>query len=286
MKYILIILLIIGFAVQIGVAQAQENPCEMVYIPAGSFLMGNNGSESYSNPNELPQHVVYLTDYYIGKYEVTRGEYRQFMEADGYSNPDYWSNEGWQWKESNKRSEPDCWAATQTWVSGYTCTQTDNHPVVGVTYYEAEAFCNWVGGRLPTEAEWEKAARWTGSSPNVYPWGNVWDVEKCNNKEDTNPAGGGYQRYQTAPVGSYPDGASPYGCHDMAGNVWEWCKDWYSDSYYSVSPSSDPQGPTNGALRVGRGGSWSTFDNDTRCSRRLGYFVDRGGTVFGFRLAY
>ncbi len=272
--------------IQVASPQPLLIDVEMIHVPAGSFLMGNNGNEPFSNSDELPQHLVYLSDYHIGKYEVTRGEYRQFMEAGGYSNPAYWSSEGWQWKLSESRTEPLYWMATQTWRPGQTFTQTDNYPVIGVTYYEAEAFCNWVGGRLPTEAEWEKAARWTGSSPNIYPWGNVWDVEKCNNVNDTNSAGGGYKWYQTAPVGSYPAGASPYGCHDMAGNVWEWCKDWYSSSYYSVSPSSDPQGPKNGALRVGRGGSWFTFDDDTRCSRRLGYFVDRGSTVFGFRLAY
>ncbi|MEI6915135.1 MAG: SUMF1/EgtB/PvdO family nonheme iron enzyme [Armatimonadota bacterium] len=208
----------------------------MVSIPAGSFLMGNNGSEPYSSPDELPQHAVYLSAYSIGKYEVTRGEYRAFMTATG-------------------RAAPWYWAETQTWTTE-TFTQTENHPVVGVTYDDAEAYCAWAGGRLPTEAEWEKAARWTGSYPNVYPWGDTWDAEKCNNYHDHNSAGGGYGRSQTAPVGSYPSGASPYGCQDMAGSVWEWCKDWYSDTYYSQSPSTNPQGPTSGSYRVLRGGSW------------------------------
>jgi len=261
---------------------------EMVYIPAGSFLMGNNGSEPYSYSDELPQHSVYLSGYWIGKYEVTRGEYRRFMDAGGYSSPAYWSSAGWSWKGS--RTEPRYWAAAQDWASEWgeapqPFAQTDSHPVVGVSYYEAEAYCAWAGGHLPTEAQWEKASRWTGSYPNVYPWGNAWDAENCNNWYDHNAAGGGYQRYQTAPVGSYPSGASPYGLQDMAGNVWEWCRDWYSSSYYSVSPSTDPQGPSSGSCRVLRGGSWNYVDLNNRCAGRdygspSGWYADD----FGFRL--
>lgn len=156
--------------------------------------MGNTGSEPASSADELPQHSVNLSGYSIGKYEVTRGQYRQFMNAGGYTNPAFWSSAGWAWKGT--RTEPDYWAASQDWEYPYGdgsgwFTQTDDYPVVGITYYEAEAFCNLAGGHLPTEAQWEKAARWTGSYPNVYPWGDVWDAEKCNSRDDTNPAGGG-----------------------------------------------------------------------------------------------
>jgi len=175
---------------------------------------------------------------------------------------------------STSRTEPYCWPALTCFYHGptgcnkttcsYAFTQTDNHPVVGVSYYESEAFCNWAGGHLPTEAQWEKAARWTGSYPNVYPWGNTWDAEKCNNWDDHNPAGGGYQKYQTAPVGSYPTGMSPYGLHDMAGNVWEWVQDWYK----SYPGSSSPFDYT-GSSRVLRGGSWDYFDvHLCRCAVR------------------
>ncbi len=251
---------------------------EMVYIPAGSFLMGNNGAEPYSYSDELPQHSVYLSGYWIGKYEVTRGEYRRFIEAGGYSNPAYWSSAGWSWKVSNSRTQPYYWAAAQDWGTG-TFTQTESHPVVGVSYYEAEAYCAWAGGHLPTEAQWEKAARWTGSYPNVYPWGNVWDYEKCNNFYDHSAAGGGYQRYQTAPVGSYPSGASPYGLQDMAGNVYEWVADWYVSYPGSTSPFD-----YTGSYRVLRGGGWD-YSGNSRCASRVsGSPSYWNGSCSGFRL--
>jgi len=192
------------------------SPGEMIYIPAGSFLMGNSGvgdDAAYHYFDEFPQHYVSLSAYYIGKYDVTRGEYRAFMTATG-------------------RAQPAYWADVQDWYDGcghcsYAFTQTDSYPVVGVTWYDAEAFCNWAGGHLPTEAQWEKAARWTGSHPNVYPWGDTWNEEYCNNIGDSNPAGGGYLKWQTSPVCSYHSGASPYGCMDMAGNVWQWVQDWW-----------------------------------------------------------
>ena len=256
----------------------------MCYVPAGWFLMGNNGAE-YGGSDEFPQHWVYLSGYWIGKYEVTRGQYAQFVAAGGYSNPTYWSSEGWEWKVSDSRTHPDFWDAVQDCGTG-SFTQTDQHPVVGVSYYEAEAFCNWAGGHLPTEAQWEKAARWTGSYPNVYPWGNVWDDEKCNNYWDHNAAGGGYEKRQTAPVGSYPSGVSPYGAHDMAGNVWEWCKDRYLSDYYSQTPPGgwrDPQGPSIGDYRVRRGGGGS--GSHARCAVRYYYSPSDYWYYSGFRLA-
>lgn len=252
---------------------------EMVYIPAGSFQMGNSGVGNdavYGNTDELPQHWVTLSSYWIGKYEVTCGEYQQFMDAGGYANSAYWSSAGWAWKVDNVMTQPLFWIpAQQNWGSG-TFTQTDSYPVVGVSYYEAEAFCNWAGGHLPTEAQWEKAVRWDGH-PRVYPWGDSWEPEKCNNWDDTL-----YPIYQTAPVGSYATGGSPYGCVDMAGNVWEWCKDWYK----SYPGSSSPFDYTNSS-RVLRGGSWGDGDGDAflRCAARsrlgpaLRYFY------YGFRCA-
>lgn len=245
---------------------------EMICIPAGSFLMGNSGvgdDKVDGQSEEFPQRKVTLPSYWIGKHEVTRGEYRKFIDAGGYADSRWWSKDGWRWKESVKRTQPDYWAADQNFATG-TFTQTDDHPVVGVSYYEAEAYCRWAGGHLPTQAQWEKAARWNGKSSNVYPWGNTWDVEKCNTYMDKNPAGG-YGTYRTTPVGSYPDGASPYGCMDMAGNVREWCSDWYK-SY----PKSKTYFDYTGRDYVLRGGSWYYNAGDGK---------DKGDTIFSCRSA-
>lgn len=278
-------LLFILAVAMFSISANADNPSytgEMIWIPEGSFLMGNNGNEKYRFADELPQHDVTLSGYFIGKYEVTRGEYRKFIEAGGYSNPAYWSQEGWKWKRN--RTQPQYWDAVQSFGTG-SFTQTDSHPVTGISYYEAEAFCNWAGGHLPTEAQWEKAARWTGSRSNVYPWGDTWDAQNCNNIDDDNPAGGGDAKNQTAPVGSYTNGASPFGCHDMAGNVWEWCKDWYSSKYYSQSPASDPQGPEIGSLRVLRGGGWGEGGYGMRSAYRRSEAPSNGWFDLGFRVA-
>jgi len=270
-------------------ARAYKFPSEteMVRVPAGSFQMGNNGAEPFTclhYPQECPQHLVDLPAYWIGKHEVTRAEYARFIDAGGYYDPGYWSSDGWSWRVVNSRTKPEYWPA---WICFYhgpsgcdpaTCSrgfaQTDKHPIVCVTYYEAEAFCNWAGGHLPTEAQWEKAARWTGGYPNVYPWGNTWDDERCNSW-----TGGPYPVYQTTPVGSYPSGMSPYGCDDMAGNVWEWVRDWYLSYPGSTSPFDDTD-----VHRVLRGGAWSTFDNHCRCAYRY-YLNPAGWDYSGFRLA-
>jgi len=254
-------------------------PGQMIYIPAGSFLMGNNGHEPYSYSNELPQHSVTLSAYSIGKYEVTRGEYRAFMNAGGYSHQAWWSSAGWTWKGS--KTQPQAyWADPVNWgTPPGQFTQGDNRPVVCVTYYEAEAFCNWAGGHLPTEAQWERAARWNASTshPNVYPWGDTWNQEYCNNWYDTL-----YPGYQTAPVGSYSSHGSPSGCQDMAGNVWEWCQDWYK----SYPGSSNPFDYTN-SYRVLRGGGWGGNVDGCRCACRvdLGLYPNDCSISVGFRLA-
>jgi formylglycine-generating enzyme required for sulfatase activity len=287
---------------------------EMITIPAGSFLMGNNGHEGFGGPEEFPQHSVNLPTYQIGKHEVTRGQYRKFIEAGGYQNPSYWSAEGWKWKKSDvidyagmqgtvihtvrpnskdKRNEPEHWAAEQEWIGhGFghpRFVQTDNHPVVAITYYEAEAYCKWAGGRLPTEAEWEKAARWDEKKQhaNTWPWGDTWDPEKCNNAEDHNVAAGGYKKNQSAPVGGYPDGASPYGCMDMVGNAYEWVADWHK-SY----PGSSKPFDRTGAYRCVKGGCWDDGPLGVRCAYRGWYLPpSSSGTgpgdsdYIGFRVA-
>jgi formylglycine-generating enzyme required for sulfatase activity len=287
-------------------ANSQVIPGEMITIPAGEFIMGNDKGDW----DQKPEHTVYLPAYQIGKYEVTRGEFRKFMEAGGYNNRSYWSDEGWQWKESKyiiyagmygsvdsviqpdkdkKRTEPQYWKAEQEWIGhGYDhpkFIQTDNHPVVGVTYYEAEAYCKWAGGRLPTEEEYEKAARWTGSHSNIWPWGDTWDAEKDNNPFDHNPAGGGFRVNQSAPVGSYPAGASPYGCMDMTGNAYEWCADWAKSYPGCVKPYD-----YTGLYHVVKGGCWD--DLQANATYRTWYLppgsagVGSGDSdIIGFRMA-
>lgn len=280
---------------------------EMITIPAGSFLMGSDERDPYAGSDEFPQHLVYVATYQIGKCQVTRGEYRRFIEAGGYRNPAYWSAEGWEWKESRfvyyagmngavvrvvrpnsekERGEPEHWDAEQDWGTGK-FIQTDRHPVVGVTYYEAEAYCKWAGGRLPTEAEWEKAARWAGDRSYIWPWGDTWDPERCNCFSDHNPAGGGYGKLQSSPVGSYPDGASPYGCLDMVGNAYEWVADWHRS--YPGSPNPFDH---TGGYRIVKGGCWDDGPTSNRCAYRGWYLPPcSGGTgpgdcdYIGFRLA-
>ena len=268
---------------------------EMVYVPEDAFLMGNSDvgdDAAYGNEDEEPQHSVYLWGYWIGKHHVTRGEYQEFIDDGGYSSPAHWSADGWDWKVANDRTHPDWWDAAQCWGDPPGCfTQTDDHPVVGVTYYEAEAFCKWAGGHLPTETRFEKAARWD-SHPRVYPWGDVWDSESCNSWFDSL-----YPGFQTAPVCSYsPSGDSPYGCCDMAATLWEWCADWYDSTYYSQTPPGgwvDPQGPVESdqspAGRVVRSASWADSYAESRCAYRSWCIPEGTGSTwgnnYGFRVA-
>ena len=244
-------------------------PDNMVEVPAGEFIRGSDKDYEW----EKPGRKIYLDDFKIGKYPVTNREYKEFIVDGGYKNEEFWTPRGWEWVKEEKILEPEYWH-DRRW-NGV------NFPVVGVSWYEANAYAQWLSRktgkkyRLPSEAEWEKAAR--GPWGLVYPWGNDFDKNRCNSDE----CGLG----RTNPVGIFPGGRSPYGCVDMAGNVWEWCADWYKNDYYKDSPGENPTGPDSGSDRVLRGGSWIYYADNCRASYRLdGAPGDRGNDL-GFRLS-
>lgn len=195
----------------------------MVYVQAGDFIMGGKGES-----DEQPQHSIYLDSFWIDKYEVTNALYKRCVDA------------GVCWTPSR--------ASSKTRNEYYNNPTHDNYPVIYVSWDDANRYCNWAGKRLPTEAEWEKAAR--GTDGRAYPWGNMPNSSLANEIDGT--------RGDTKAVGSYPAGASPYGAMDMAGNVWEWIADWYDASYYAYSPRENPKGPQMGRYKVMRGGTSRT----------------------------
>ena len=261
-------------------------PKDMVYIPHGPFIMGIEKTapprptrdmtayeKRMATPwsaeafhDESPAHTVYLDAYFIDRYEASNHSYRAFIHATGHAAPAYWADP--------RLNRPE-------------------QPVVGVSWYDAKAFCDFYGKRLPTEAEWEKASR--GPHMNLYPWGNVFDPLKSNF---------GKQRESTAPVDSYAEGVSHYGVYNMAGNVFEWVADWYDPRYYSrLQTTSNPTGPehpvwlggtgtyvdrlTVGEKRVIRGGSWIAPAATLRTTHRFwnNPLNNSYGVGLGFRCA-
>jgi serine/threonine-protein kinase len=218
----------------------EKDGAEMVYVPAGEFTMGSENMEAYSD--EAPEHTVYLDAYWIYKYEVANTQYRQCIE-DGACSGD---------------------------LSQY---PENNFPAVYINWNEATDYCAWAGGRLPTEAEWEKAAR--GEYGRTYPWGEA--SPNCSLVQYNDCSG------EIVSVGSFPNGISPYGALDMAGNVWEWVADWYNANYYQNSPSQNPTGPASGMWRVLRGGSWGNNGDLLRASYRGASYPDGKLNYLGFR---
>ena len=270
--------------------------------------------------SETPQHIVYLNAFYIDKYEVTNAQYQKFVDETGHRVPVVPTKEEVIAALQSERSELgeeseeiSDWQINATiqeltrtlspwaWKDGTYPPGKSNHPVVLVNWYDAQAYANWAGKRLPTEAEWEKSAR--GADGRFYPWGNNWDGTRCNSAERIalkplptlqaslrwfddewkNLAPIKRAQNTTVPVGSYRKGRSPYGVHDMAGNVFEWCADWYDKDYYSYSPKRNPQGPKNGNTCVLRGGSWNYPGFKLRSTYRNRHAPSIGGSPNGFR---
>ncbi len=219
---------------------------QVVFVPKGYFSMG-----SETKTDEKPVRQVFLDAFWIGKNDVTVEQFRAYCDATGY-------NYAWDKHKPN-------WG----WI--------DNHPMVNVSWYEARDFCAWAGGNLPTEAQWEKAAR--GLIGQEYPWGEVFDTTKLHaSKSDNNGV------KSTAPVGTYPAGASPYGCLDMAGNVWQWCMDCYGD--YEANITMNPTGRLSSQLHVLRGGGWANSKPDNfRSANRQNSIRSARFTYGGFRIA-
>ena len=233
-----------------GTAAAPFLDRSMVLVPAGEFTMGSVGGD----PDEQPVHKVYVGAFFMDKHQLTVGSYARFLDATHHDSPP-------EWTVMNK-------PANQT------------RPVANVDWAEADAYCKWAGKRLPTEAEWEKAAR--GTDGRTYPWGNEPPTRFHANAGKE--VWGNHSAL--APVGTLEGGKSPYGVYDMAGNVWEWVSDWYDQEYYQLSPPQNPSGPRKGSHKVVRGGSWGSGGIlDLRSADRETHLPSFRGFGTGFRCA-
>ena len=235
--------------------QIKHINCILVEIPEGSFTMGTYPTGLRKTDPEEPQRSVTLDAYAIGKYHVTNSQYALFLKQTDYRFPLFWNDERFNGQDA---------------------------PVVGVSWHDTQNFFVWLNNltgadfRLPTEAEWEKAAR--GTDGREYPWGNQWEANKANTAES--------QLKRLTPVGSYPDGISPFGCYDMAGNAYDWCSDWFHIDTYKYSDPDNPMGAAEGRRKVIRGGSWlPRGEFAARCANRASYEPTRAVHNVGFRIA-
>lgn len=219
----------------------------LVFVPAGEFLMGSDDQDAEAAADEKPQHPVFVDAFWIDRIEVTNALYGRCVEAGSCSLPV---------------------------MPGERFNEQPSQPVQGVAWTQALAYCQWAGRRLPTEAEWEKAAR--GTDGRLYPWGNTPPSDKLANFD--------FHLNGLTDVGSLPAGASPYGALDMSGNVWEWTADWYDENAYTSADYENPKGPADGTTRVVRGGAWNTVSRAIRVTNRHWAFPGRDDFM-GFRCA-
>ncbi|MFQ5646363.1 MAG: SUMF1/EgtB/PvdO family nonheme iron enzyme, partial [bacterium] len=256
----------------------------MIFIPAGKFIMGSSEKQIKEYIRQFPATTdrpnwrkrmfedeqknqkaleVSLNPFWIDRLEVTNRQYQEFVKANS------------QWNKYNIPSRYCDENYLKHWDGDQYPIDKADHPVVFVSWYAAKAYARWKGKRLPTEAEWEKTAR--GEKGLIWPWGNQWNSANLNSHES------GFQG--TVPVGSFLQGASPYKVLDMAGNVWEWCNDWYGRDYYNSAPTQNPQGALKGRLKVLRGGSWGSYQKNTRSANRYQVPPTFCGYSIGFRCA-
>ncbi len=284
MRHIYLLFLIYPVIVSCNISYAELTPeakrtletIEWVSIPEGEFLMGSTKTEAADAYNdaklrssllekptfdaEVPQHTVYISAFQISRYEITNAQYRVFIEATNRPSPrGHNGEETWKDEKFNE----------------------DRQPVVGVTWFDAQAFAEWIGGSLPTEAQWERAAR--GTSGSIYPWGD----EPPKHRKHANFA----RRFnKPTPVGQFPNGSSPDGVADLAGNVWEWCLDEYNPTIYNQSSKGVRQNPLNLLFRdvlqarVIRGGAWDVGSAFLRASLRFKYYPLDSTHTIGFRI--
>jgi len=266
---------------------------DMVLIPAGEFLMGSKEGEGAFD--EHPQHEVYLDAYYIDKYETTNAQFQEFVETTGYVTDVERKGKGEVWNPREVAhvklrffngvnwKHPHAWIAEReqypvVWEN-YDIANKMNYPVVQVSWNDAQAYCQWMRKRLPTEAEWEKATR--GDKGFTWPWGNVFNPQRNSVTAYANMGS-----EEPMPVGKLSTDVSPYSVSDMAGNAREWVVDWYAPNYYAQSPAKNPIGPEIGQFRVLRGGSWANSDiANLRSTSRSYNFPNYSCNFIGFRCA-
>ena len=242
----------------VGKERTDERGVAQVWVPAGTFLMGTDETDPtgelatpdwarFELASERPQHEVALsTGYWIDTTEVTNTAFQAFVDAGGYQDRSLWSDAGWTWL-----------AGRDATALPAACVDAEpDQPRVCITWYESEAYAAWRGGALPTEAQWEYAAR--GPSSTIFPWGDDWDASKANVVDSD----------RLTAVGAYPDGASWVGAVDMAGNAMEWVADWYSAAYYKQEVRDDPTGPDKGSKKVEKGGWWGAVPYVARSAYR------------------